>query len=82
MKKSTKIWLSIATLLVFAGLIMFVIVLAEVEWDFDKLNTREYETNIHEINEEFNNISMDMDIADVKFVLANDGKCMIECYEE
>ena len=40
-----------------------------------------YETNIHEINEEFNNISIKTDTADIAFVPSNDGMCRVACYE-
>ena len=41
-----------------------------------------YETNIHEINEEFNNISIKTDTADIAFVPSNDGMCRVACYED
>ena len=41
-----------------------------------------YETNIHEINEVFNNISIQTDTADIYFVMSNDGMCRVVCYEE
>ena len=41
-----------------------------------------YETNIYEINEEFNNISIKTDTADIAFVPSNDGMCRVACYEE
>lgn len=42
----------------------------------------DYETNIHKINEEFDNISIKTDTADIAFVLSNDGMCRVACYEE
>ena len=41
-----------------------------------------YETNIHEVNEEFNNISIKTDTADIAFVPSNDGMCRVACYED
>ena len=41
-----------------------------------------YETNIYEVNEEFNNISIKTDTADIAFVPSNDGMCRVACYEE
>ena len=41
-----------------------------------------YETNIHEINEEFSNISIKTDTADIAFVPSNDGMCRVVCYED
>ncbi|MBR7186829.1 MAG: DUF4097 family beta strand repeat protein [Clostridia bacterium] len=42
----------------------------------------DYETNIHKVNEEFNNISIRTDTADIAFVLSDDGMCRVVCYEE
>ena len=77
-----KIWLIVATSLVVVGLILFAVVMAEYNWDFTRLNTGKFETNTYEIREEFKNISMNTDTADITFALSDDGKCRIECYEE
>ena len=42
----------------------------------------DYETNIHKINEEFDNISIKTDTADIAFVLSDDGTCRVVCYED
>lgn len=42
----------------------------------------DYETNIHKINEEFDNISIKTDTADITFVLSDDGMCRVVCYED
>ena len=44
--------------------------------------SKRYETNIHEVNEEFNNISIKTDTADIAFVPSEDGMCRVVCYEE
>ncbi len=82
MRKTVKIWLVIAASLVFVGLIMFAAVMSEYKWDFSKLSTGKYETNTYEISEEFSNLSMNTDTADIIFALSDDGKCRVECYEE
>lgn len=82
MRKTTKIWLVIAASLVFVGLIMFAAVMSEYKWDFSKLSTGKYETNTYEISEEFSNLSMNTDTADIIFALSDDGKCRVECYKE
>lgn len=41
-----------------------------------------YETNIHEVNEEFNNISINTDTADIAFIPSEDVMCKVVCYEE
>ena len=42
----------------------------------------DYETNIHKINEEFDNVSIKTDTADIAFVPSNDGMCRVACYED
>lgn len=82
MRKTTKIWLVMAASLVVIGLIMFAAVMSIYKWDFAKLSTGKYETNTYEINEEFNNLSINTDTADIIFALSDEGKCRVECYEE
>ncbi|MBQ4119680.1 MAG: DUF4097 family beta strand repeat protein [Clostridia bacterium] len=81
MKKSTKIWLVVASSLMVIGLITFAAVMTEYNWDFMKLSTEKYETNTHEITEDFNNISINTDTANIIFALSDSGKCKVECYE-
>ena len=82
MKNTTKIWLAAAGALVLAGCILFVWVMSTLQWDFAKLSTAKYETNTYEIGEAFHNIRVTTDTAHIKFVLSDDGKCTVECYEE
>lgn len=82
MKNSTKIWLIAATVLLTVGLAMLAAVILKYNWNFDKLSTKKYETNSYNINDEFNNISINTNDADITFALAKDGKCKVECYEE
>lgn len=82
MEKTTKIWLIIAASLVAIGLIAFVATMAVNGWDFTKLGTGKYETNTYEITEEFRNISIKTDTADIAFAPSDDGKCKVVCYEE
>lgn len=81
MKKAVKTWLITAAFLVLAGCILFAGVMSTLGWDFAKLSTARYETNIHEISETFSDISLTTDTADIVFALSNDGKCRVECYE-
>lgn len=82
MSKSAKIWLIVAGSLVLIGCIIFGGVMTMLKWDFLKLSTEKYETNTHEINEEFNNISVKTSTADVRFVPSEDGECKVVCYED
>lgn len=80
MNKSTKIWLIMAAFLVIAGGMIFGGVMTVLNWDFSKLSGK-YETNRHEISEDFQNISIRADTAAISFVPSPDGKCTVECYE-
>lgn len=82
MKKKTKIWLLTAASLVLIGSGLFAGVMSMLEWDFTKLSTVKYETNIYEVSDIFDGISIGTDTADIEFVLSNDGKCRVECHEE
>lgn len=81
MQKRTKIWLIVAALLVISGLIIFSWAMTAYKWDFSKLSTVQYETNIHTINREFSNISISTDTASILFAASQDGHCKIVCYE-
>ncbi len=82
MGNTTKIWLVIATSLVMVGCLILGGVMAVLHWDLSKLSTVKYETNHHEIREEFRHIAVEADTADVTFVLSEDGECRVDCYEE
>ena len=81
MSKAIKIWLIVAGALVMAGALMFVSVMSTMEWNFMRLSTEKYETNKHEISENFENISIQTDTSDIVFLLSSDEKCRVECYE-
>ena len=82
MKTGTKIWLIVAAALVLVGGGLFVVTMTMIGWDFSKLSTVKYETNKYDISEDFNGISIRTETSDVAFVLSDDGKCRVECYEE
>ncbi len=82
MRKATKIWLITATSLVLMGIIIFGGVMTMLKWNFKKLSTVKHETNTYEINEEFNNISIDTNTADIIFVPSDNEKCKVVAFEE
>ncbi len=82
MSKATKIWLIAASVLVLCGVILFLGVMAYLEWDFEKLSTVEYETNEHEIGEGFEDILVITDTADIVFVKSENEKTTVVCREE
>lgn len=81
MNKTAKNWLIAAVILVASGFLIFIGAMAAINFDFTKLSTWEYETNTYEVDENFNNISIDVNITDVVFEKSNDESCKIVCYE-
>ncbi len=82
MKKSTISLLIAATSFVLLGLVVFAFVMAALDWDFNKLNTDPFKTNTYEISEEFKNISINTDTADI-FIIPSEGEsCKVVCYEQ
>ena len=82
MKKSTKVWLLIATVLLLAGCILFAVVMTKLDWDFKKLSTREYETNTHAVTDSFRHISIKANTADIEFVPTEDDSVSVVCHED
>lgn len=82
MKKTTKIWLLAAAVLVLAGGILFAGVMAAEAWDFGKLSTVRYVTSIYPISEPFRNLSFETDTVDIVLAPSEDGACRVECREE
>lgn len=82
MKKATKAWLIAAAALIVTGCALFAGVMTTIGWNFTKLSTVKYETNVHEVDRPFSAIAVTTDTADVAFVLSDDGRCRVECREE
>ncbi len=81
MKNKTKVWLLIAAFLVLIGGGMFAAIMTGLEWDFMNLSTSEFETNTYEISENYRNISINVDMADIQLLPVNDESTAVECYE-
>ncbi len=73
MKKSIKIWLIIATVLILLGSSIFTVAMAKNGWNFSKLSTIKYVTNEVSLSEPFNNIYVETTTADVKIVKSQEG---------
>ena len=82
MSKSAKIWLITAASLVTIGVILFASVMTAYHWDFSRLSTNRFETNTYEISEEFSDIKLNTDTADILFAASSDNTCSVVCYEE
>lgn len=77
----TTVWLTVATVLVIVGLIIFAVEMTALGWDFSKLGTVTFVTVTHEIDRGFYGVSIDTDTADIVIVPADDGVCRVVCYE-
>ncbi len=82
MKKATKGWLIAAVSLVLVGAVLFVCVMIALDWDFNRLSTRQYETATHAITEDFTHISVTADTADIQFTPSEDDSVSVVCYED
>lgn len=82
MSKAVKIWLTVAAALIALGVILFAVSMIANGWDFNKLGTVTYTTNIYEIDGDFKNISIDVETTKIEFVPAENGRCKIVCFED
>lgn len=81
MNRKMKKWLILAACFVGLGTILFAGLMSLLGWDFSKLSTAKKITNVYEIYEDFQDISVIVDTADVVFVPSEDGECSVSCYE-
>ena len=77
MKKSKIVAIVVAIVLVGVGLLIGAIGLHALGYDFTKLNLFEYYTETAIVEEDFSNIEIDIDTADVRFVLTDDDTCKV-----
>jgi hypothetical protein len=82
MSKQLKIRLIIAASLVLLGVIIFGGVMTVLKWDFRKLSTVKYETNTYEPGDNFKNISVVTNTADIVFLPSENSKTSVVCYEQ
>lgn len=82
MRKTVKIWLIVAALLIVLGAAVFGLAAYSVGGDLTKLGGGRYETNTYEIEEKFSDVSIKTDTADVVFVPSEEKTCKVVCYEE
>lgn len=80
MKRMKTLFITAASLILI-GCVIFAGVMTVLKWDFRKLSTVKYETNSYEFDEEFQNISVSTDTADVVFQPSTSEKAMVVCYE-
>lgn len=81
MKKSKKIALIVAVVLIISGLVISLIAFLSVDFDVTQLSTPVYE-NIYTVDEEFTSIRVKELDGNIRFMPAEDNNCKIVCYEE
>lgn len=77
-----KKWIITAVALVIVGAIVCFGTAAVVHFDFEKLDSVQYETNTYAVKESFRGIAVTALEEKVFFKPAEDGKCTIVCFEE
>lgn len=82
MNGKMKIWFIIGASLILIGCIMFGGVMMKLDWNFKKLSTVKYETNTYEIADEFKEIQVETDTADIVFMPSDNETAKVICYEE
>ncbi len=78
----TKIWLIVATSLCVLGITIFVGAMTIMKWDFKKLSTTTYQTNEYQIEQEFKNITIITDTANIKIETLDIEQAKVTCFEE
>ncbi len=82
MNKKTVIWLIAAASLILIGSITIGGVLTMLKFNFEELSTVKYVTNSHDIDDEFQNISISVDTSDIVLLPSDNGKTKVVCYED
>ena len=77
----TKTWLIAALGMILCGGILFGGVMMALNWDFTKLSTVTYETNIHSPGSDFTAIVVETDTANITFVPTDEG-CSVTCVDD
>lgn len=81
MKKSKKLSIIAAIALIIAGLLISFAVLLAIGFDFERLNTVDFEEKTYTVEEGFANISVDCAECDVRLVRSEDEVCRVVCPE-
>jgi len=78
----TKKWIIAAVVLLAAGILICGITFAAIGFDFNQLDSGNYETNTYPVNEPFEDISIQTDVDDIAFERSEDGTCKVVCQEK
>ncbi len=81
MKTVNKIWPIVAALLTVLGALIFTLALSLQRWDIKKLSNDKLVENTREINDNFENLSININTADIKFLPSETQNTQIICKE-
>ncbi len=76
-----KQWLILAAVLIVVGGMLFVGVMMSQKWDFLNLQTTKFETNTHQIQDPYHNISINIDTSDLTILPTEESVTTVECFE-
>ena len=82
MRTATKVWLIVAGALIALGIIAFGTAFMAIGGDMAGFATNKYETNEHQLTDEFENILIKSNTATIKLVASEDDSCSVVCYEQ
>ena len=82
MSRKVKTWLIVAVSLIVIGCLIFVGVMTMLKWNFNKLSTSKYQIKEYEITENFEDIFIQTDTANIEFVLSDNENISVKCYEK
>lgn len=80
--KKMRIAMIVSVIIVAAGVVLSLVGLLMMRFDWKRLDLSHYQSKNHEISEDFNSISIDVDTADVILRLSQDGVCRVSCFED
>jgi len=71
----------LAAILILSGMSLFTCAVVASDFDLSKLSTEKYDTKTYELGEEFSDISIKTDTANIVFALSEDDTCKVVCFE-
>lgn len=77
-----KQWLILAATLIIVGGMLFGGVMMSQKWDFLNLQTTKFETNIHQIQDPYYNISINVNTSDLMILPTEESVTTVECFEQ
>lgn len=81
MKKSKKILIITASVMIFAGALISLGAMIQLNFDFDKINSDNLSENVYTINKDFSNIYVNDNDCDIRFFTSDSKNCKVVCDE-